>query len=396
MDTSSHSDDAEASLDTFRERVGSFIRNNAPAAARKVAGNVKLVRSDMADWQRTLFERGWGAPGWPVEHGGTGWTPMQRMVFEQVAAEHDCPPQPLQGLRHIGPLIIAHGSEEQKRRYLPRILRCDDWWCQGFSEPGAGSDLASLATKATRERDHYVVQGQKLWTSHGHESDMMFALVRTSRGERKQEGISMLLIPMHSPGIRVRPIPTIDGWHHVNEVFFDDVRVPVENLVGAEGQGWSLAKFLLDRERLGPAELIPGALRFVGRVRSLLEGRESIGTFDRMKAELSLTEVEAELTSLMGMALRAVRSVMNGDALNIEPSLLKLGWSQAVQKASEVAFDIVTRLPAASLVREGTEPRTDEERRGAWIQTFLYYRAFTIYGGSSEIQKNLIARHILG
>ncbi len=227
----------------FRLEVDEFARTQCPPALReRVRSNAKLGREDYAAWQRLLHARGWAAPGWPQHFGGCGWDMRQRYLFEEVMAERDCPPQYHHGLGHIGPVLLHFGTPEQHRRFLPGILDGSDWWCQGYSEPGAGSDLASLKTRAVREGDHYVVSGQKIWTSHAHEADWMYTLVRTSTEGRKQEGISLLLIPLNLPGLRIQPIRTIDAWHHVNEVFLDEVRVPVENLLGEEGRGWLCAE----------------------------------------------------------------------------------------------------------------------------------------------------------
>ncbi|WP_431272110.1 acyl-CoA dehydrogenase family protein [Dankookia sp. P2] len=232
--------DETAELAAFRAEVRDFALTRCPPEIRAVvAANGKLGRKQWAPWQRILHVHGWGAPSWPKEHGGTGWDQRRRHIFDEVLAECDCPPQYHHGLRHLGPVLIAFGTEEQKARFLPGILSGEDWWCQGYSEPGAGSDLASLKTRAVREGDAYVVTGQKLWTSHAHESDWMYTLVRTNAEVKRQEGITLLLIPLDSPGIRVREVRTIDGWHHVNEVFLDGVRVPVANRIGEENKGWT-------------------------------------------------------------------------------------------------------------------------------------------------------------
>eukprot|EP01035_Chromulina_nebulosa_P002072 gene2072-2790_t len=240
----------------FRHELESFVRDACPPEIRAVvAAGQKITKREYQAWQKILDTRGWGAPSWPREAGGTGWDIRQRLIFEEVMAENDCPPLYHHGLGHIGPVIIRFGTPEQKARFLPRILDGSDWWCQGYSEPGSGSDLASLSTSARLDGAEWVVNGQKIWTSHAHEASMIYMLVRTSKEAKKQEGISLLLVPMDTPGITVRPIKTIDGWHHLNEVFFDEVRVRADNLVGDVGKGWTCAKFLLERERLPPANV---------------------------------------------------------------------------------------------------------------------------------------------
>src|SRR6185436_6250791 len=238
----------------FRTEVREFIRSHLPGdLSRKVLEHKRLGKEDYVRWQKILFEKGWIAAGWPVEHGGTGWSAIQRFIFEDESAAAGAPRLSPFGLHMVGPVIIASGSEAQKKRYLPRILSSEDWWCQGYSEPGSGSDLASLKTRAERKGDKYLVNGQKTWNTHGQWADMCFCLVRTSSEGKKQDGISFLLIDMHSPGITVRPIITLDGEHEVNEIWFENVEVPVQNLVGEENRGWTCAKFLLSHERTGIA-----------------------------------------------------------------------------------------------------------------------------------------------
>jgi alkylation response protein AidB-like acyl-CoA dehydrogenase len=240
----------------FRDEVRAFFRTNLPEGIRgKLVEGKHLAKDDIVTWQRILNKKGWAVANWPVERGGTGWTPVQQYIFQEELQLTPAP-QPLGfGVTMVGPVMIAFGSEEQKQRFLPRIANLDDWWCQGFSEPGAGSDLASLRTAAKRDGDHYIVNGQKTWTTLAQHADWIFCLVRTDPQAKKQEGISFLLIDMKTPGITVRPIVTIDGGREVNEVFLDDVKVPAENLVGQENRGWDYAKYLLGRERTGIARV---------------------------------------------------------------------------------------------------------------------------------------------
>ncbi len=382
----------------FRREVEDFVRSACPAEIREVVRNEKkLGRKQWQPWQAILHARGWGAPTWPVEYGGTGWDPKQRHIFDAVLAENDCPPPHHQGLRHIGPVLMEFGTPEQKARFLPRIISGEDFWCQGYSEPGSGSDLASLKTKAVLDGDHYVVNGQKIWTTLAHEADWMFALVRTSQEPKRQDGITMLLIPMDTPGIRVSPIRSIDGWHHLNEVFFDDVRVPVVNRVGEEGRAWRYGKYLLDRERLGPVQNLPGAFRLLEKARALLNEELDEAEGEKRRAlQLRLLLVEAELIGLREMGLQAIDNLMNKRPLGVTPSLLKLGWSEATQRVIETAFDAAgARLAPRFLPVEGSGANA-EEAGVEWMHNMMYFRARTIYAGTTEVQKNLIARELFG
>jgi alkylation response protein AidB-like acyl-CoA dehydrogenase len=384
--------------EAFRREVTAFAKTHCPPEIRAVVATYrKLSRKVWQPWQQILHAHGWGAPGWPVRFGGTGWDHQQRHIFDEVMAECDCPPQYHHGLRHIGPVIIEFGTPDQQARFLPGILSGDDWWCQGYSEPGAGSDLASLRTAARREGDEYVVSGQKTWTSHAHESDWMYTLVRTSREAKKQQGITMLLIPLTAPGITIRPIRTIDGWHHVNEVFLDDVRVPVANRIGEEGQGWTYGKFLLERERLGGANVAP-ALKNLERTRDLV-AQELAGESQRAKREaleLRLLLAEAELRGALALGKEAVAAVMDGRPLGLLPSVLKLSTSVTHQHVAEVAMDAVGGRLAPRFRRiDGSGPNA-EAPGIEWVQNYMYMRVRTIYGGSSEVQKNVIAKQLFG
>lgn len=384
--------------DAFREEVRDFAMTRCPPEIRAVVATYrKLSRKIWYPWQKILFEHGWGAPGWPKEYGGTGWDLKQRHIFDEVMAECDCPPQYHHGLRHLGPVIIEYGSDEQKKRFLPGMLNGEDWWCQGYSEPNAGSDLASLRTVARREGDEYVVEGQKTWTSHAHEADWMYTLVRTSKEPKKQQGISLLLIPLSAPGITIRPIRTIDGWHHVNEVFLDNVRVPVANRVGEEGQGWTYGKFLLERERLGGANVAP-AMKNLERTRALLAQELSAPrhAMKRSLLEERLLMAEAELRGAQALGQEAVAATMEGRSLGLLPSVLKLSTSVTSQHVGEIALDAVgERL--ASRFRPTDAAGPNAEAPGIeWVQNYMYGRVRTIYGGSSEVQKNVIAKQLFG
>ncbi len=389
---------AAIDYDAFRAEVRDFAMTRCPPEIRAVVATYrKLSRKIWYPWQKILFEHGWGAPGWPKEYGGTGWDLKQRHIFDEVMAECDCPPQYHHGLRHLGPVIIEFGSEEQKRRFLPGMLNGEDWWCQGYSEPGAGSDLASLRTAARREGDEYIVEGQKTWTSHAHEADWMYTLVRTSKEAKKQQGISLLLIPLDSPGISIRPIRTIDGWHHVNEVFLDNVRVPVANRVGEEGQGWTYGKFLLERERLGGANVAP-ALRNLERTRALLAQELAAPRhgLKRSTLEERLLMAEAELRGAQALGQEAIAAVMEGRSLGLLPSVLKLSTSVTSQHVAEIALDAVgERLAPRFRPTDAAGPNA-EAPGIEWVQNYMYGRVRTIYGGSSEVQKNVIAKQLFG
>jgi pimeloyl-CoA dehydrogenase large subunit len=387
----------------FRDEVRSFFRSALPACIRaKMVDGRHLAKDDIVAWQRILNQKGWAVPGWPVEWGGTGWTPVQRYIYDEEMQQAPAP-QPLAfGVSMVGPVIIAFGNEAQKSHYLPRIANIDDWWCQGFSEPGSGSDLASLKTKAERVGDHYVVNGQKTWTTLAQHADMIFCLVRTDPTVKKQEGISFLLIDMKSPGITVRPIVTIDGGAEVNEVFFDDVKVPVENRIGEEGKGWDYAKFLLGNERTGIARV--GVSK--QRVRRLKEfaaielgnGRPMIE--DRRFRE-KIAAIEIELKALEMTQLRVVSAERNAErSKKPDPasSILKIKGSEIQQAISELLMEVVGpyALPYQPESAGRNEPPVGPDYAGTLAPTYFNWRKISIYGGSNEIQKNIISKAILG
>lgn len=380
----------------FREEVREFAVKKCPDDIKAmVLQNKKLSREPWARWQKIVFDHGWGAPYWPKEYGGTGWDPVQRIIFDEVLAQSDCPPLYHQGLRYIGPVIMEFGTQEQKDRYLPPMLDGSEWWCQGYSEPDAGSDLASLKTKAERKGDVYVVNGQKTWTSHAHDADMMYALVRTSKGERKQQGISLVVIPMDSEGLTVRPIRTIDGWHHVNEVFLENVEVPVSNLIGEEGVGWGYGKFLLERERLSSTNPYP-LLQYMERTRALINERLA-GPENQRRREnlhLKLLRIDSEMIAQREIGLQAVDDVLNGRSLGLKTSALKTAGSKIFQRVSEISMEVLgPELAGRFHLDEYAENKADDI---SWLQQYLFLRARTIYGGSSEVQRNVIARQLFG
>jgi pimeloyl-CoA dehydrogenase large subunit len=387
----------------FRDEVREFFRTSLPERIRrKLVEGRHASKDDLITWTRILKAKGWAVPNWPVEWGGTGWSPVQQYIFQDEMQQAPAP-QPLPfGVNMVGPVIIAFGSEQQKRRFLPRIANLDDWWCQGFSEPGAGSDLASLNTTAKRDGDFYVVNGQKTWTTLAQYADWIFCLVRTDPPAKKQEGISFLLIDMKSPGITVRPIQTIDGGSEVNEVFFDDVRVPVENLVGRENKGWDYAKFLLGNERVGIARVGVSKER-IRRIKRLaaMETNGARPLLENARFREKLAAVEVELKALEMTQLRVVAAERTRERSKPDPasSILKIKGSEIQQATTELLMEVVG--PYAAPYRperdEGwNEPPIGPEWAGPIAPTYFNWRKISIYGGSNEIQKNIIAKAILG
>jgi len=388
----------------FRQEVRAFMKSALPERLRrKMIDRHHPSKQDLVDWQQTLNAKGWAVPHWPVEWGGTGWDPVRQYIFQDELQQAPAPsPLPF-NTSMVGPVIIAFGSEEQKRRFLPRIASLEDWWCQGFSEPGAGSDLASLKTTAKRDGDHYVVNGQKTWTTLAQHADWIFCLVRTDMAAKKQEGISFLLIDMKTPGITVRPIETIDGGHEINEVFLDDVRVPVENLVGQENKGWDYAKFLLGNERVGIARVGVSKER-IRRIKELAAvervGDEPIINNPRFREKLAAVEVE--LKALEMTQLRVVAAERHREKGKPDPasSILKIKGSEIQQATTELLLEVVGpyALPyQPEQEEEGwNEPSIGPEWAGAIAPTYFNWRKISIYGGSNEIQKQIIAKAILG
>jgi pimeloyl-CoA dehydrogenase large subunit len=388
---------------TFRQEVRTFFRENLPEKTRRTMEEGRSPSKDeIVVWQRILNKKGWAVTPWPKEYGGTGWTPMQQYIFlEEMQATPA--PQPLQfGVNMVGPVIYTFGNEAQKRQYLPRIANLDDWWCQGFSEPGAGSDLASLKTSAKREGDHYIVNGQKTWTTLAQYADWIFCLVRTDPAAKKQEGISFLLIDMKTPGITVRPIVTIDGGREVNEVFFDDVRVPVENRVGEENKGWDYAKFLLGNERVGIARIGVSKQR-LRRIRELA-GKEQDGEralIDNPRFREKLAAIEVDLKALEMTTLRVVAAEGKRERGKPDPasSILKIKGTEIQQATTELLLEVVGpyALPYEPRHEEGwNEPPIGPDYAAPIAPLYFNWRKTSIYGGTNEIQKNIIAKAILG
>lgn len=388
--------------EAFRTEVQRFLQAELPARiARKVKGGLHLTRDDMREWHAILNARGWLASHWPREYGGPGWSVAQKFLFDNECALAGAPRIVPFGVNMLGPVLIKYGNEAQQRHWLPRILDGTDWWCQGYSEPGSGSDLASLRTRAERQGDHYVVNGQKTWTTLGQYADMMFCLVRTDPAAKKQEGISFLLIDMKTPGITVRPIVMLDEDHEVNEVFFEDVKVPVENLVGDENRGWTYAKYLLGHERTGIARV--GAskreLAFLKRVASNQRKNGKPLLADPVFAA-KVAALEVELMALEVTVLRVVSRETSGKGPGPEASMLKIKGTEVQQALTELMVDAIGPLAAPFDVpfldgqREHSIAGDDD---AAPLAAYYFnYRKTSIYGGSNEIQKNIIAQMILG
>jgi alkylation response protein AidB-like acyl-CoA dehydrogenase len=354
------------------------------------------LKEAMIEYQRRLNARGWMAPGWPVEHGGQDWSVTQHFIFNSERGNAGAPAPIPFGVTMVAPVIYTYGSEEQKARFLPRILNSDDWWCQGYSEPGAGSDLASLQCKAERDGDEYVVNGSKIWTSFAQVSDWIFCLVRTDNSGRKQEGISFLLIDMSTPGVTVRPIETIDGIHHLNEVFFEDARVPVANRIGEEGKGWTYAKSLLVHERLSIAE-VADSKRNLAELREMARAEINGGAslLDDSVFARRLADVEIDLMALEFTELRVLASAAEGGMPGPESSLLKLQGTDIQQTIQELRMDVAGYY-AGTLQGELDVNGLGHEFADYAQKQYFRGRASTIYGGSSEVQKNITAKAVLG
>jgi alkylation response protein AidB-like acyl-CoA dehydrogenase len=385
----------------FQKEVRNFITESYPENLRSVQDEGHdLSKEDFLSWHRILAKKGWIAPAWPVEYGGTGWTATERFIWSEELASADCVGTMPFGLSMVGPVIYTFGTPEQKAKFLPGILSGDDWWCQGYSEPGAGSDLASLRTKAVRDGDHYVVNGQKTWTTMAQHADWGFFLVRTDPDAKAQEGISFLLIDMKSPGVTVRPIITLGGEHEVNEVWLEDVRVPVENRVYEENKGWTCAKFLLAHERTGIAA-VARSKRGVEKIKAIArteqDGDRPLIANPFFKRKIS--ELEIDLTALEFTELRSLAGEAAGKGPGPESSLLKIKGSEIQQRITELALEAVGHYGAPYFrgFGEGDNEHSigpDYAHRAA--PTYFNTRKTTIYGGSNEIQRNIIAKMVLG
>jgi alkylation response protein AidB-like acyl-CoA dehydrogenase len=388
----------------FREEVRTFMRENVPPdlARRTYIGLHPPLIEDYRRWQRIKHARGWGAPHWPVEYGGTGWSPMQEHIFLEELYRADALDYGWQGTHMIGPVLIAFGSEAQKRRFLPPLLSGEEYWCQGFSEPNAGSDLAALRTRAELAGDEWIINGQKIWTSDAQYADWGFFLVRTDPNVKPQQGISLLLVPMNAPGISIRPIESISGGHELNEVFLDQVRVPHENLVGEPGRGWTYAKYLLDKERTASAYLYRNK-RELEKAKEIARAETVNG---RRLIEIpefahKLARVEADLLALEWSVLRILCDEHNVHDPVAVVSALKIRGSEMQQRVAQLQIDALgpralRTFPHYELAAAlDVTPLWPSYVRGRTTQ-YLHLRAATIYGGSREIQKNIIAKRAFG
>jgi len=364
---------------SFRDEVRTWLEANLPQDLRKkMADYAHLSKDDLVRWHKILAQRGWVAPAWPKEWGGTGWNVVQRYIFEEELGYAGSPPLIPFGLTMCAAVLLQFGTEAQKKRFLPRIYNCDDFWCQGYSEPGSGSDLASLKTKAVREGDFYRVNGQKTWTTLAHYADWIFCLVRTDSGERRQEGISFLLMDMKAPGITVRPLMLMDGAHEVNEVFFDDVKVPVENLVHQEGKGWTVAKYLLGYERMNTGR-IGESKRQLAKLKKF-----AAPMMGDMRFRDRLSRLEVELMALEITNLRFLdRMRRTGQPPGADVSMLKIKGTEIQQGLTE-------------LMLQAADPAASDAFTQAVRNRYLSMRKTTIYAGSNEIQRNIIAKMTLG
>lgn len=384
----------------FRDEVRAFLQEKFPQDLReKAQREIRFEKSDYYRWQTILNEKGWIAPFWPKEYGGCGWSPVELNIFDEELFAIGAPRVLPFGIRLVGPVLYSFGNEEQKKHFLPRILSSEDFWCQGFSEPGAGSDLASVKTRAERKGDVWVVNGQKTWTSYAHYADWIFMLVRTDPDAKKQEGISFLLIDMKTPGIEVRPIITADGGHIVNEVFFDNVEVPLENLVGEENKGWDYAKFLLGNERTGIAgvgmcKADLERLKVIART-EMKNGRPLIED-PLFQARLVKLEVDLRALELTNMRMLA-EGVSGASAI---PSVLKIKGSVLQQQFAELQMDAVGPQAmvwqSAAMNASWNEAPIGPDYAVARAPTYYDRRKTTIYGGSTEIQKNIISKLTFG
>jgi len=390
----------------FREEVRAFLDAKLNARLREGAANTPSVFTEpdiTREWQAILNEQGWLATSWPVEDGGPGFSPTQKYIFETECAIAGAPSLPILGLRLVGPVICRFGTPEQKARFLPRILSGEDYWCQGYSEPGAGSDLAAVKTRAHREGDKYVVNGSKIWTTHAHHANWIFALVRTDAEVKKQRGISFLLVPMEQPGVTVSPIVTMANDHEVNATFFDNAETGAENLIGEEGQGWTIAKFLLENERGGSCAA-PALLAKLDRIERWAR-EEASGTNGTMIHDPNIAQrlarLRLETQAFEVTELRILAEVAKGRAPGPQTSLVKLTSSNLRQSIDELAVDLFgydgLQLPVTRPLYGNEAPEYIGSRAAQLaLPAYLNGRAYTIFGGSDEVQKTIIAKQVLG
>jgi alkylation response protein AidB-like acyl-CoA dehydrogenase len=382
----------------FRDEVGQFFDTayDAEIDARLNNPDPAIFQPAIIEWQKRLYDRGWVAPGWPEAVGGTGWDATKSFIFETERAARGIRDVIPFGLKMVGPVIYTFGTDEQKERFLPKILASDEWWCQGYSETGSGSDLASLKTKAERDGDDYIVNGAKIWTSYAQFADWIFCLVRTNSEGKKQQGITFLLIDMNTPGIKINPIVSIDAHHSLNEVEFNDVRVPVANRIGEEDKGWTYAKALLAHERTAIAGVADSnrGLEMIKKYAAVeVNGGQRL--IDDPLFQKRISDVEIDLMALEFTELRVLASVSSGGAPGAESSLLKIRGTEMQQAVQELMMDLAAYY-------QGVLPGAPEaevlghEFGSKAFKDYMYGRASTIYGGSNEVQRNIIAKAVLG
>ncbi|MET4580452.1 acyl-CoA dehydrogenase family protein [Ottowia thiooxydans] len=387
-------------LQAFRRELREFLSTHLPADLRaKVTGHLRLTREDFVRWHRIVHARGWAGASWPTVYGGTGWTALQQHIWDEECSQAGAPIIQPFGVNMVAPVIMAYGNEAQKRYYLPRILSCEDWWCQGYSEPGAGSDLAALRLKAQRQGDDYILNGQKTWTTMAQHANMMFCLVRTNSEGRKQEGISFLLVDMRTPGITVRPIHLMNGEADVNDVFFEDVAVPVENLIGVENQGWTYAKYLLGHERTS----IAGVGRSKRELRQLkqLAAKRRVRGRSLMDDPVFADQVARLEIDLMALEITVLRvAAESSSAPGALSSMIKITGTEMQQRLTELMVKAAgpgaLAYDTAFLDGHSAHSLSGDDEAAGLVPAYLTCRATTIYGGSTEVQKNIIAQHVLG
>ena len=387
----------------FEAEVQTFIAEHLTQDLTKAASlGFGISRADGERWHKAVYSQGWIAPDWPVEHGGTGWTLRQKQIYSNATALAGAPMIMPFGIDMVGPVLYSFGSEAQQAQHLPKILDGSVWWCQGYSEPGSGSDLASLKTSAQRDGDDYIVNGQKIWTTNAHKADWIFTLVRTDTEAKPQRGISFLLIDMKTPGVEVKPIVSIDGMHHLNQVFFSDVRVPTQNLIGEENMGWTYAKFLLANERAGIANVAHSERLVKALVDITHTERDGFGgALADSKAFMSnLAATEVQLQALKALEARVVASVEETGAPGDEASMLKIVGTQVQQTLEALRVEAVGNysLPfETDLIRgESNLPAPGPDYAVSAVSDMNFGRASSIYGGSNEIQRNVMAKAVLG
>jgi alkylation response protein AidB-like acyl-CoA dehydrogenase len=383
----------------FRDDVRAFLSDKLPSELRdRMLAGARPTREDKIVWSRLLHARGWGGYTWPKEFGGPGFTPVQRYIFEDEAWQAGAPEVVPFGLKMVAPVIMKFGTEAQQQFFLPRIASLDHYWCQGYSEPGSGSDLASLKTRAVRDGDDYIVNGQKIWTTEAQDADWIFCLVRTSGEGRKQDGITFLLIDMKTPGITVRPIITFDGFHEINEVWFENVRAPITGRVGEEGQGWNCAKYLLEKERLnfGGMGFCKRELNRLKRLAQAVARKGRPALEDPMfRARLAALEMRIHATDLTN--LRFLRAEERGEAMGLPAPYLKVLSSHLQQDVLELQMRMLGRdaLPVRPADR-GNRGLEQMSELATVAPAYCNYRKTTIYAGSNEVQRNIAAKSLLG